>query len=157
MRKGKGGFPTFTMDDYLITEDGEIFNIKWGKRKVKPQPNSKGYLRVHIAGKMHFVHRLVAEKYIPNPNNYPQVNHIDGDKSNNSVSNLEWVTNKQNREHAVKNGLQVHGERCSWAKLTLQDVKYIRAHTELTITQLAKKFGVGLATVRDIRVNKSWK
>ena len=145
------------MDDYLITENGEVINIKWGGRKVKPQPNGKGYLRVHIAGKMHFVHRLVAEKYVPNPNNYPQVNHKDGDKTNNKADNLEWVTNLQNRKHAVKTGLHVHGERCPWAKLSLKDVEFIREHTELTATYLANKFGVARATISAVKNNKSWR
>jgi DNA-binding transcriptional regulator YiaG len=156
-RKRAGGFSTFTLDDYLITENGEVINIKWGGRKVKPQPNGKGYLRVHIAGKMHFVHRLVAEKYVPNPNNYPQVNHKDGDKTNNKADNLEWVTNLQNRKHAVKTGLQVHGERCPWAKLSLKDVEFIREHTELTATYLANKFGVDRATISAVKNYKSWR
>ena len=54
----KGGFDTFTLDDYIITEKGEVFNKKWG-RFVKPQPNGTGYLRVHIAGKMYFVESAV--------------------------------------------------------------------------------------------------
>jgi DNA-binding transcriptional regulator YiaG len=156
-RKRAGGFSTFTLDDYLITENGEVINIKWGGRKVKPQPNGKGYLRVHIAGKMHFVHRLVAEKYVPNPNNYPQVNHKDGDKTNNKADNLEWVTNLQNRKHAVKTGLHVHGERCPWAKLSLKDVEFIREHTELTATYLANKFGVARATISAVKNYKSWR
>lgn len=156
-RKRAGGFSTFTLDDYLITENGEVINIKWGGRKVKPQPNGKGYLRVHIAGKMYFVHRLVAEKYVHNPNNYPQVNHKDGDKTNNKADNLEWVTNLQNRKHAVKTGLQVHGERCPWAKLSLKDVEFIREHTELTATYLANKFGVARATISAVKNNKSWR
>ena len=157
MAKRKGGFPTFTLDDYLITEDGKVINQKWGGRAVKPQPNGKGYLRVHIAGKMRFVHRLVAEKYVPNPNNYEQVNHKDGDKTNNRADNLEWVSNSQNRRHAIENGLQIHGEKCPWAKLTQNDVEYIRAHPEMSRKELAEKFGVAASTVSSVVCFRSWK
>lgn len=83
---------TLTMNDYEITKEGQIIN-KTNGHVLKPQPNGKGYLRVKIEGKLRFVHRLVAEKYIPNPNNYEQVNHKDGNKTNNSIDNLEWVSN----------------------------------------------------------------
>lgn len=63
----------------------------------------KGYLRVPLKNgnkrKWHKVHRLVAQAFIPNPENKPQVNHIDGNKKNNSVTNLEWVTDEENKEH----------------------------------------------------------
>ena len=154
---GKHGFSTLTFDDYEITKDGEIFNLRFGRRKVKPQRNGKGYLRVYIGGKLYFVHRLVAEKYIPNPENKPQVNHKDGNKLNNCVDNLEWVTNQENRNHAVDNNLQLCGEKCSWAKLTQENVDYIREHTELSNTELAKLFNVDRHTISDVRHYKSWK
>ena len=98
-----------TINDYEITREGEIINKHTG-HILLGQPNGKGYLRVSISGKLMFIHRLVAEKYIPNPNNYEQVNHKDGNKLNNNVDNLEWVTNQQNRNHAVENELHFMGE-----------------------------------------------
>ena len=150
------GFDAFTMDDYLITEDGRVINKKWG-REVKPQMNGKGYLRVGIVGKLRFVHRLVAERYVPNPENKPQVNHKDGNKLNNRADNLEWVTNMDNRIHAIKNDLVVHGERCPWAKLKSEDVHYIRDHPEMTNAELARMFGVKNHAISSIRLGKSWK
>lgn len=98
------GYKKYTINDYEITEDGEVIN-KHNGHVVKPQPNSKGYLRVSIGGKLKFVHRLVAEKYIPNPENKPQVNHKNCIKTDNRIENLEWATNQENRDHMVANGL----------------------------------------------------
>ena len=153
----RSGVDTFSLDDYEITKQGEVISKKRGGRKVKPQPNGKGYLRVHIAGKMHFVHRLVAEKYVPNPENKPQVNHKDGNITNNCADNLEWVTNLDNRKHAVLNGLQIHGEACPWSKLSLSDVEFIRSHKEYNSNQLAQMFNVCPETIRAARNGKSWK
>lgn len=153
--KRKGGFDKFSMEDYTITENGEVINNRWNQ-KVKPQPNGKGYLRVKIGGKYYFVHRLVAEKYVPNPDNKPQVNHKDGDKTNNRADNLEWVTNQENRNHAVKNGLHPHGE-CSYAKLNLEKVNYIRSHREEKPKVLAEMFSVTPSTIRDVWKFRSWK
>lgn len=151
------GFPVFSLDDYEITRKGEVINKKWGNRKLKPQPNGKGYLRVHIAGRMYFVHRLVAEIYVPNPQNKPQVNHKDGDKTNNNADNLEWVTNQENRDHAMKNGLHFKGEKCSWSKLTQKAVEYIRSHTDCSKNDLAELFGVSPSTIVDVWEHRSWK
>lgn len=110
-----------SLSDYTITKDGKIIRNKTQK-EIKLQKNSKGYLRAIIGKKKYFVHRLVAEKYVPNPLNKPQINHIDGNKTNNNYTNLEWVTNQENRDHAMKNELHLCGEKCPWAKLTLEQV-----------------------------------
>lgn len=104
-----------------------------------------------------FVHRLVAEKYLSNPNNYSQVNHKDGNKENNLVENLEWVNNLQNRIHATKNNLIVYGEKCPWAKLTENEVREIRKDKNMSNSSLAKKYNVSRSTIRDIKMNKTWK
>ena len=83
-------------------------NIKRG-RVLKPCINHKGYLQVHLVAngnsKLVVIHRLVAKAFIPNPQNKAQVNHIDGNKKNNNVRNLEWCTNQENVIHAINTGL----------------------------------------------------
>jgi len=145
-----------TLEDYEITPKGEIINKATG-HVLKGQKNSKGYLRVCIGKKFYFVHRLVAEKYVKNPSGKEQVNHIDGNKLNNSADNLEWVTNKENREHAVKEGLHLTGEKCPWHKLKKEDIVYILSHPECTSTELSKLFSVNPRTIRDVRNHKTWK
>lgn len=146
----------YDLSDYTVTKDGDIINNHNG-RKVKPQPNGKGYLRFSLGGKLVFVHRLVAELYVPNPENKPQVNHKDGNKRNNSADNLEWVSNQENRNHAIKNGLHLQAEACSWAKLDWGKVHFIRNHPEISKTDLAKLFKVSRSTISAVRANKSWK
>lgn len=145
-----------TMEDYEITRNGEIINLKTG-RILKPQPNNKGYLRVSLCEKKYFVHRLVAEKYLPNPNKLEQVNHKNGIKTDNRVDNLEWVTNQTNRKHAVEMGLHLSGEKCSWAKLNWDKVSFIRNNPQISTKELAEKFNVSVATIRNVRNYKTWK
>ena len=68
---------------------------------LKQTNHSQGYKTVALHRKNFFVHRLVAQTFIPNPHNKPQVNHIDGNRTNNHVSNLEWVTQSENEHHKV--------------------------------------------------------
>lgn len=146
----------FTLEDYEVTKNGKIINKHTG-REIKQQKNGKGYYRVGIGKKLVFVHRLVAEKYVPNPYGLPQVNHKDGDKTNNSADNLEWVTNQKNRDHAIEHGLHSVGEKCSWSKLTEKQVDFIRLHTEINSREMAEIFGISDSHVREIRRNESWK
>lgn len=90
---------------YEIQDDGTVHTHKTGPGAsaltLKHCKNSKGYAQVMLSGKPKRVHRLVAEAFIPNPEGFPQVNHIDGDKFNNHVSNLEWCNNQYNCEQAL--------------------------------------------------------
>ena len=150
-------YTTYTLDDYEITREGQVVNKHTGK-VLKPQPNDKGYGRVCIGKKFYFVHRLVAELYVPNPEGKPQVNHINGDKTDNRSDNLEWVTNKENRSHAVKSKLHLQGEDCPWSRLTENDVRYIREHQgEMTIKAFAEMFNVSRNTIADVIYRRTWK
>ena len=84
---------------YMISDDGQVYSV-WAKRFMKLETNWQGYKRVSLFKndkKKHFsIHRLVAEAFIPNPNNLPEVNHKDEDKGNNKVENLEWCDKQYN-------------------------------------------------------------
>ena len=91
---------------YKIDENGNVFSVRNNKfLNTTVFPN--GYEYVHLCNgkaktKLLRVHRLVAEAFIPNPNDLPQVNHKDGNKLNNNVDNLEWVTASENQKHSVE-------------------------------------------------------
>lgn len=90
---------------YLVSEEGLVYNTKLGKI-ITISKTGRGYMAVSLNGKIKLLHRIVALAFIPNPAQKPQVNHIDGDKNNNKVSNLEWCTQSENMKHAYRIGLQ---------------------------------------------------
>ena len=90
-------------EDYLIYEDGRIWS-KYGKgRFMKPLPDSNGYLHVRLykdgKSKTMTIHRLIGNAYIPNPENKPEIDHIDNIRQNNDISNLRWVTKSENKRN----------------------------------------------------------
>lgn len=118
------------------------------------------YVKIHLQ-KFHALHRLVAEHFIPNPEGHPQVNHIDGNRYNNTVENLEWVSASENVLHAYSTGLKTHrGEMNPTGILSEQDVKCIWAlrHTDLTARQIRDRLNlsVSIACVKSVRQGKRW-
>jgi len=127
--------------------------------------NGKGYKNVTLQGKIFYVHRLVGQAYIPNPQNKPEINHLDGDKSNNHVSNLEWCTRSENIKHAYDTKLrettQIQRDSASKARkvfntnrrsLSNDDIHRIRRlHGEGHSTvKLGKEYGMSYQAIQNI-------
>lgn len=140
-------------DNHFVDIDGNIYSNKARAGKIvkvfkMKESLSCGYKKVSIAKKSHSVHRLVLMAFTkkPDENNYYEVNHIDGDKLNNKVSNLEWVTKSQNIKHAYDKGLAVtrKGESCNLTKL--DDCQVLAIHTlrcsGVMVKKIAEIYGV---------------
>ena len=146
-------------NDFIeVSNFGEV---KSHGKIIKGEITSGGYRRVHVSHKgvqyKFLVHRLVAEAFILNPKRLPEVNHIDGNKQNNSVDNLEWCTRSQNTSHAFKTGLRnYNGCKNPHSKLTQSDVETIRRiyvrgkHCENNSYGLAKRYNVSPKTIQNV-------
>lgn len=142
---------------YAVFENGTIgtLTVNGGFRPLKPSKDKDGYLFVglRVKGKTipKKVHRLIAESYIPNPDNKPCVNHKDLNRANNNVSNLEWCTHKENTNHSFQNG---GGKR----KLNITQVKEIKEklQEEHSLVGLAKEYEVHPCTISDIKQGRNW-
>ncbi len=168
---------------YRIATDGRVYSsIEWsrhkGTRELTQHPNSDGYMRVRlvVAGRRKhvFVHKLVAQAFLPNrPSPTHEIRHLDGDKNNNAAGNLLWGTAKENAEdrerhghtaRGERNGARRHPERVARgssngaSKLTEDAIRQIRqrlANGETSLA-IAPDFGISHSTVRLIRAGKRW-
>lgn len=153
--------------EYLIYENGDLINLKTNK-KIKAFDNGVGYLRVgiYVGQNKHrpiYIHRLLAQTFIPNPENKIEVNHKDGNTKNNDLSNLEWVTKSENQLHAYKIGLNKPspsmGEKNGNAVLTDEIVTKIRTMFKNGKRQceIVKELNINKFRVSNVILNKSWK
>lgn len=149
---------------YQVSNFGRVKSFKYKTPRIlKLTPYPNGYLRVDLhyngAVKSASVHRLVAEAFIPNPDGKPEVNHINGDKTDNHVENLEWATRTENVQHALMSGLtKQNGEDSSCAKLTNEQARFIRENPDgLTCTELARMFKVGEQTISRIQRGETYR
>lgn len=130
-------------------------------RPLKPWLNTTGYYMVSLfvnnKPKHMYVHRLVAEAFIGDKPEGCQINHLDGNKLNNHPSNLEYVTPKQNTQHALEKGLKPTGSRHGRSKLNEGQVLDILARSQHTkVRDLANEFGVCDSTIIDILKGRTW-
>lgn len=141
--------------DYAVTRDGRVWSYKYHKF-LKPTANKKSYLQVGIysGGKRStkLVHHLVAKAYLNNQNNLTVVNHLDSDRQNNHVTNLEWCSTRENNLHTLKKGR-------NQPKLTAEIVKALRREsetTDLSYRNLGRKYGISGVMVSRIIRRLSW-
>lgn len=153
---------------YQISSKGRVKSMANSKGRIekilKGGINSTGYVQVNLTrGKkaMHLVSRLVCIAFLPNTENKPQVNHKDGDKLNNRLENLEWISSSENHKHAYKclgrkltsNHVSVKGR-----KLSKEDVIEIRAmFFNNSIKEISHKYNVSTRCIYNIRSNDSYK
>ena len=157
--------------DRIVNNPNGVSYMRKGKLCVQSKSNL-GYMTVGFTVNNikvnKYVHRLVAEAFISNMNDYPQVNHIDCDKTNNRMYNLEWCTNSQNHIHASKNGLnKLHlhrvaysGEENGRSLLTKEQVLEIKQKYipyKYSAKKLSKEYNVSESCITHILNKTSWK
>lgn len=153
-------------EEYDIHPDGTVVSYKRKTPRVLKYDTTEHYHRVKLFkgnnSRKLLVHRLVAECFIPNPLNLPEVNHKDGNKLNNHIDNLEWCTHKENTQHAYDIGLNtgLKGEENPISKLTEVEVLEIREKYIPHIysqNMLAKEYGVDQRLIFGIIHREFWK
>ena len=150
---------------YMIDENGSVWPPYGGGKYLHPSPTQKGYYRIVLQtpkGRKTFqLHRLVLETFNPIENcENLEVTHIDGDKSNNKLENLEWCTGSFNVKHSLETGLKIPAreENIGGSKLTEQQVLEIcdlLKNSNLSLQDIGNKFGVSKHCIFDIKRKKS--
>jgi hypothetical protein len=121
-------------EQYYIDKNGSVYNSKRDFKEIKAHPIPTGYMLLVLHSpktkpKGFYIHRLVAETYIPNPNNYPEVNHKNKVRNDNRIENLEWCTKKQNVQHKYENYKTKYDIICSNKELLEAGIKlYLRTY-----------------------------
>ena len=128
--------------NYYISNFGRVYNKRSGKITLSPEGKGK-YSRVKINGKKYRVHRLVASIFIPNPDNKPFVDHIDGDRYNNRADNLRWVTSTENNRHLSETTQ-------NYRKLTEIDLENIR-NSEKDLRSIALEYNITVPQVKKVK------
>ena len=144
---------------YEAAEDGTIYSIKRKTRRALVGKVTKAGYRmvvITIERKKRYcsVHRIIASAFLPKPDNCREVNHKDGNKLNNSVANLEWVTTRQNQLHAIMSGLRP-ALKLDYSKAA--EIRKLYSTGQYTHRELGQIFGVGKTLISDIIKNKRWK
>lgn len=159
----------YVVPDYeflSIDNKGNCYSTHTGN-KLKPFVGKCGYFRIKVwcpkTRKLRgcLVHRAIAKVFIPNPNNLPQVNHIDSDRKNNNLSNLEWVTAKGNFQHGLAAGNIVvgrFGEDSVRSKLTNEQVHEVCAMLQdgFNLVDIEKQTGIKKSNLFDIKSKVTW-
>ena len=148
---------------YQISNTGKVRNKKTGLY-LKPKYNKKGYQYINLSINKYksvkwYIHRLVGFHFIPNPENKPQINHKDGNPSNNNVENLEWCTNEENQRHAVLNNLHFQGENHKSSKFTNESILLLPKLVKIGFnpTYINKLTGVAIQNLDKIFKGKTWR
>ena len=143
---------------YSITESAEVTIHKSGERKgLKSTVDSHGYFRVNLGKnsnrKSCLVHRLVASSFLENKNKLPQINHIDGNKLNNSIQNLEWCTQAHNSLHAWRTGLRLS----NLTRDIYERIKILISEAKYSLSEIGRILNVSHRLIFNVKHNQRLK
>lgn len=139
---------------YEVSQNGDVRNVKTQKVLIPRNSTSYSMVALYDNGKRKDlkIHRLVAQAFLPNPKNKPQVNHKNGDKLNNHVQNLEWCTNSENQKHAYKTGLR----KVTDYQIEIVKVAVSKAHSKAVIDmQTGIKYSSLIKGCIEVNMNSS--